>query len=986
MRNVRNSLLVLLAVTLAAAANGQVPTGTLTGTVVDNEGKPLPGVTITAESPYLQGKRVAVTNENGDYLMKLLPPGEYTVVFELAGFQTLDAQAKVSAQQSTKVNAELPLSTVTEEITVVGNMETVSGTTVASTTLTKSVVDNLPIGRTMAAATIASPGTSDSGPNGAVTISGAQSFENLWVVNGVVVNENVRQGARPMYVEDAIQETTISTSGVPADYGRFAGGVVNTITKSGGNQFSGSLRFSFDNSSWNSLRPGETDPADVTNQTIEGTLGGFAWKDHIWFFASGRDIGDRVTSEQTSLTNIAFEDVTTSTRLEGKVTFSLTPEHRVVGSYFEIDASEQGDWFGSIMDTRSLSNREDPEKLFAINYNGVITENFFVEALYSERDMTIGIGSGGLDPDPIYGTLLLDLSRSSRRYWSPTFCGAGPPECPDKQRNNSNYLAKGAWFLSTENLGSHDVTFGYDHFEEFNLEENHQSASDYRIYTTNSYIDRDPIVPVISPVNPRRAYFFYQPQLTASVGSQMQTNSIYVNDRWRLNNNWGFNIGFRYDANDGTDSAGEPVADDYRISPRLAASWDVTGKGDWVVNASAARYVTSIIGTGNVGDATSAAGLTSVYLWYSGPAINTDPNNLVSTEQALQIFFDWLESVGGAFTLAADSKNWRYNPSYPGYTPVLLETLDSPYTDEFTLGFVTRLGNRGLVRADVVYRDYGSFLLNQTDTTTGAFQTPAGIRGDRAVTMNDSSGTLSREYTGLHLSAQYRFGDRLYVGGNYTLSEATGNHIGETSGNGPIRSTALAYPEYKQASWNNPDGFLPIDQRHRLRIFGAWDVVQASWLRVNVGLAQYWASGTPYSAVGEIDVNALGTHPNTYGYIAPDTTHDYFFSKRGEFRTDDIYSTDLAVTLSFTPKLFGHDIEVFVKPEVRNVFGNTGITGVNNQVDTAFNNNTLTKFDPFTTTPVEGGHWAKRAAFGTPETPTSYQAARTYLLAAGIRF
>ncbi|MCU0234641.1 MAG: carboxypeptidase regulatory-like domain-containing protein [Thermoanaerobaculales bacterium] len=953
MRNIRNWLPVVAVVLVAAVASGQVPTGTLTGTVVDNEGKALPGVTITAESPYLQGKRVAVTNENGDYLMKLLPPGDYTMVFELAGFQTLDAQAKA---------------------------------TVASTTLTKSVVDDLPIGRTMAAATVASPGTSTSGPDGAVTISGAQSFENLWVVNGVVVNENVRQGARPMFVEDAIQETTISTSGVPADYGRFAGGVVNTITKSGGNQFSGSLRFNYDNNSWNGLRPGETEPADVTNQTIEATLGGYAWKDHIWFFASGRDIGDRVTSEQTSLTNIAFEDVSKATRLEGKVTFSLTPEHRVVGSYFEIDASEQGDWFGSIMDTRSLTNREDPEKLWAVNYNGVLHENFFVEALYSERDMTIGIGSGGLDPDPIYGTLLLDLSRSSRRYWSPTFCGAGPPECPDKQRNNSNYLAKGAWFLSTENLGSHDLTFGYDHFEEFNLEENHQSASDYRIYTTSSYITSDPIVPVISPVNPRRAYFYYQPQLTASVGSQMQTESIYVNDRWRLGNNWGFNIGFRYDANDGTDSAGDVVADDFRISPRLAASWDVTGKGDWVINASAARYVTSIIGTGNVGDATSAAGLTSVYLWYSGPAINTDPNNLVSTEQALQTFFNWLASVGGAFKLAEDPKNWRFNPSYPGYTPVLLETLDSPYTDEFTLGFVTRLGNRGLVRADVVYREYGSFLLSQTDTTTGTFQTPAGIRGDRAVTMNDSSGTLSREYQGLHVSANYRFGDRLYVGGNYTLSEASGNHIGETSANGPIRTAALAYPEYKQASWNNPDGYLPIDQRHRLRIFGAWDVIQASWLRLNVGLAQYYASGTPYSAVGEIDVNALGTHPNTYGYIAPDTTHDYFFSKRGEYRTDDIYSTDLAVTLSFTPKLFGHEVEIFVKPEVRNVFGNTGITNVNTQVDTAFNLNTLTKFDPFTTAPVEGTHWAKRSTFGQPQVPADYQAPRTYLLAAGIRF
>jgi hypothetical protein len=103
------------------------------------------------------------------------------------------------------------------------------------------------MGRTLAAAVFAAPGTSDSGPGGNVTISGGQSYENLWLVNGVVVNENVRQQALPLFIEDAIQETTTQTAGVSAEYGRFAGGVITSITKSGGNQFSGSLRFNFDN-------------------------------------------------------------------------------------------------------------------------------------------------------------------------------------------------------------------------------------------------------------------------------------------------------------------------------------------------------------------------------------------------------------------------------------------------------------------------------------------------------------------------------------------------------------------------------------------------------------------------------------------------------------------------------------------------------------------------------------------------------------------
>src|SRR3954454_19363714 len=78
--------------------------------------------------------------------------------------------------------------------------------------------------------------------NGQLQISGAPGYDNLVLINGVVVTENVRGQMRPMYVEDAIQETTVLTGAISAEYGRFSGGVVSTITKSGGNEFSGSLR------------------------------------------------------------------------------------------------------------------------------------------------------------------------------------------------------------------------------------------------------------------------------------------------------------------------------------------------------------------------------------------------------------------------------------------------------------------------------------------------------------------------------------------------------------------------------------------------------------------------------------------------------------------------------------------------------------------------------------------------------------------------
>ncbi len=108
-------------------------------------------------------------------------------------------------------------------------------------------------------------------------------------MNGVVAQDNVRRTSLPVYIEDALQETTVSTSGVSAEFGRFAGGVVNAITKSGGNAFSGTFRTSLANDNWRAVSPfpGET-KADVVVPTYEYTVGGPVVRDRLWFFTAGR--------------------------------------------------------------------------------------------------------------------------------------------------------------------------------------------------------------------------------------------------------------------------------------------------------------------------------------------------------------------------------------------------------------------------------------------------------------------------------------------------------------------------------------------------------------------------------------------------------------------------------------------------------------------------------------------------------------------------
>ena len=101
----------------------------------------------------------------------------------------------------------------------------------------------------------------------------------------MVVNENLRGQPFNLFIEDAIQETTTTTSGVSAEYGRFSGGVVNTITKSGGNEISGSFRTNFTNNKWEAETPLTAAQADDINQRYEATLGGWLLRDRLWYFA-----------------------------------------------------------------------------------------------------------------------------------------------------------------------------------------------------------------------------------------------------------------------------------------------------------------------------------------------------------------------------------------------------------------------------------------------------------------------------------------------------------------------------------------------------------------------------------------------------------------------------------------------------------------------------------------------------------------------------
>src|SRR5574340_55181 len=203
------------------------PTGTMSGKVADQQGLAVPGAVVTAQSPALQGSRTATSSANGDFILPFLPPGDYTVTVDMPGFRSTKQTARVTIAQTTTIDLKLALSSVTEtiEVTAVGAADFGQKAQVA-TNFKQELVEKLPLARTFQAAALLTPGVQATGPQGAMAISGAMSYQNLFMINGVVVQDNIRSTPYNLFIEDALQETTTSTAAVSAEYGRFGGGVV----------------------------------------------------------------------------------------------------------------------------------------------------------------------------------------------------------------------------------------------------------------------------------------------------------------------------------------------------------------------------------------------------------------------------------------------------------------------------------------------------------------------------------------------------------------------------------------------------------------------------------------------------------------------------------------------------------------------------------------------------------------------------------------
>ena len=962
--------LMIAAVASAAFAQGN-PTGTITGRVTDPDNLALPGVTVTAAAPVLQGVRTVVTSGNGDYIIPFLPSGDYTLTFELQGFATVKQTVSLKMADNLPINVKLALAAVTEVINVEAVASDMTATTATvATTIKADMVEVMPLGRSLEAATLLAPTTVDNGPNGSVLIAGALAYDNLNLVNGVNINDTQRQQPRTLFVEDAIQETKVSSGNISAEYGRFQGGVVNMITKSGGNAFSGSFRTTFTNDAWKALTPypGDSHVDDVV-PAYELTFGGPVLTDKLWFFAAAR-FEKNSSGISAPYTGYNYTKVVDDKRGEGKLTYAINPRNTAKVSYLRKSLATDNDSFSTIMDEASLYNSNVAESLFAGNYQTVLTNNLFIEAQYSQRVMdTTGVGSSYMDL--LQGTPIWDRSRGQARFSAPTYCAV----CPNAVNllNNWDGYAKLNYFLSTKSLGSHSIVAGFDIFKEMRKNNQNSSASSYRVQATTAIIDGLNIYPVFRTGT--STYIEWLPVFEETKGSDQRTYSGFFNDVWRVNKRLTLNLGVRYDKNSTRDQGGAPVGNASTWSPRLGATIDLGGDGRWVANAGYAHYVGLFVT--QIADAASSAGRQSSYsFYYQGPSVNDGAGPYLNSQQALQVLFDWFNANGGT------NRATRSQPTIPGVNTAVDPGIQSASTDEFMAGLARELGNRGSVRVDFLYRKFGQIYGDFLDMSTGVVTDPRTGRQFNLTVVNNTD-SVERDYKGLSVQANYRGLKNLQLNGNYNLSFSRGSIEGDSATDIVNRASADSYPEYRQADWNYPMGYLNGDQRHKVRIWATYDTpIPAAAGRLALGFMQRYDSGLGYDNNMVVDSRPYVTNP---GYITPPSTVTYYVSDRGAYRFNGTWRTDLSLSWNHHVPGLARS-EVFCRFVVNNVFNNLRVDGFNTTIISRTGDSTLSAFNPFTETPVEGVHWKKGPSYGQPTSPNSYQSPRDFNVSVGFRF
>ena len=302
--------LFVMFVIAGVSAQTQITTGTIQGTVTDERGAYVPGATVEIRNFDTSFSRTVTTDEDGRFVGLLLPPGKYTLTITKQGFATLVVEeANLTVGQAMSLVLSMKVSGVEERVTITASPTIDTTKTESSTTLDENAVNTTPIlGRKFEDLLTLTPGVSIvQGPDGdEINFAGQRGIFNNVSLDGGDYNNGFfgeQAGGQRAAIDitlEAVKEFQVVATGATAEFGRTAGGVINVITKSGTNEFHGSL-FHFQRLEALTANASDGTPlTDFRREQFGGTIGGPIKRNKAFFFIAAENIFERLTRANLS--------------------------------------------------------------------------------------------------------------------------------------------------------------------------------------------------------------------------------------------------------------------------------------------------------------------------------------------------------------------------------------------------------------------------------------------------------------------------------------------------------------------------------------------------------------------------------------------------------------------------------------------------------------------------------------------------------------
>jgi Carboxypeptidase regulatory-like domain/TonB dependent receptor len=859
----RSLLLIAVLVLLTPMAMAQTSGASLAGTVTDESGGALPGVTVTAMNNATGFSRSTITAADGTYHFPLLPAGTYDVTADLSGFASVTTQkVELNVASERQVDVILKQAAVKEQITVIAQASLIETTPAIGTVVSQREIQNLPLnGRQFANLGSLAPGTQlsvNSDPTKpdqlTIALNGGSGRNVNFLVDGGDNTDDTIGGALQNYNIEAVQEFTIQTQQYKAEYGRTTGGVLTVVTKSGTNEFRGSAYEFYRDKSLNEKTEAERlsggDKSPYSRDQYGASLGGPIIRDRAHFFVTGERT-DRKTSYIIDTGGIYpdFDGDPVSTPfkddlLTAKVTGDINAKQFLQVRYgYQKNSGKYG--AGPVILPSALGTITNNYHSILAGHTWQVSSNKLNELIFQNSHFKNSISADSNDP-----TLL---------YPSGVSVGQSINAPQSTVQHKRQYKDDFSW---SANFGAmrHDFKAGINYIDEPVL------GGDFSVGLAGQYTLADDRVG--APVTDVTIFGGFFGDKTP-----VKQYNYYFQDDINVNKHLTLNVGLRYDLWKGFDldqrtnpiwqtlstqtkyneaylrdfqggKGGQLDDDTNNWGPRLGFTWDMRGDGKSIIRGGAGRYFDFPY--------------TNATILFPAAAVQSDYGVIYNHHDGAGI-----KNANGSFYQPGQPlpPNQLAAADVPPPNEIASPTLATPYSDQVSIGYSWQVNpwlGLNIDASHIEYRDIPyRFRANPIDPSTGARRFPA------FGSFRMWYGNGKARYNGLNLSGHARLGEKFEMQGFYTISAATGNVL---AGADEFRLTAADYqPDFRAVRDQtvnpyNPQctptcfGPLNTDARHRVTLSGLY---RAPWAISVSGIFRY-RSATPYTEWYGLDLNNDG--------------------------------------------------------------------------------------------------------------------------------